>query len=749
MAEGAEGEGADPVPRGGLPSGVPDFVGRDAELDRLISSVADAPVLLIDGMAGVGKTTLALHAAHLLADRYPDGALYLDLHGHSTERGAVEPAAALAMLLRAWGKPGDQIPDGVEERERAWRGELADRRALVLLDNVLDSRQLRPLLPGGEGCLVLATSRRRLSGMDAAGTLSLETMSDVDSTGLLAAAAGEAGLAADPAAAEVVELCGRLPVAIRLAGSRLRQHPDWTVRTLADRLGAVRRRLPELGAGGEVAAAFTLSYQQLRPDQQQLFRLLGLLPGPDIDGYAAAELAALPLPAAERILEELLDVHLLSQRVPDRYTFHDLLREHAQQLALADEPAGERAAAQRRLLDYQLVAAATASHRQDPEQLRFGELAAERPPPELPDLTGLPQARAWLEAERPNLVAAVGYAAGTGLAVHAWQLAQAIHRFLFSAGYTDDWIGTHEAAAAAARAAGDTLGEAITLINSAQAYMHIGQADRMLAVLERAIEVSRSSGNRWAEAKALGSTAPAFLRRGNYQEALERAAQAAELFAAIGDRRSEGPCLTNLGYAQRALGRIDEAFTTFRRGLELSRSVGDRINEGRLLDNIGYTMRRIGQFEQSAEYHRQAVALYREIGDRWGQAGAQDNLGVALLHLGEYAEAELQIQEGLAAMRAVRYLGGEAGALSSLGDLYRETGEPERALEHYRQALAIVAPIGERYQQARALDGIAHAEAMLDNLDAARTAWGEALTLYTQIGAPEAADVQMQLDLHP
>jgi tetratricopeptide (TPR) repeat protein len=729
---------------------VPDFIGRGGELDRLLSPIEGArgPVLLIDGMAGVGKTTLALHAAHLLADRYPDGALYLDLHGHSPEHGAVEPAAALGMLLRAWGVPGDQIPDGAEDRERAWRGELADRRALLLLDNVLDSRQLRPLLPGGPGCLVLATSRRRLSGVDSAGTLSLEIMSEVDSAGLLAASAG--GPITDPeAAAEVVQLCGRLPVAIRLAGSRLRQHPDWTVRTLADRLGAVRRRLPELGAGGEVAAAFALSYQQLRPDQQRLFRLLGLLPGPDVDAYAAAELAALPLPAAERILEELLDVHLLIQRAADRYTFHDLLREHAQQLALAEEPAAGRVAALRRLLDYQLVAAATAAHRRDPEERRHGELPVEHPPAELPPLADPAQARAWLEVERPNLVAAIGYAADHGLPTHAWQLAQAIFRFVFAGGYTDDWIATHERAAAAARQAGDPLGEAITLINSAPAYMHVGRHDQMLAALERAVQVSRQAGNRWAQAKALGGSAPAFLRRGDYPEALARAEAAGELFEAIGDRRSQATTLTNVGYAQRALGRTDEAFATFRRGLELSRAVGDRTNEGRLLDNIGYTLLRTGQFEQAADYHRQAVQLYTEIGDRWGEAGALDNLGVALLRLQRYTEATEHVERGLALMRAVRYLGGEASALSSLGEICRETNRPQQSLAYYQQSLAIVAPIGERYQQARALDGIAHAHALLDDIPAARTAWQQALDLYTAIGSPEATNVDMQLALHP
>jgi tetratricopeptide (TPR) repeat protein len=733
-----------------LPHGVPDFVGRGAELDRLLAAVdgTPAPVLLIDGMAGVGKTTLALHAAHLLADRYPDGSLYLDLHGHSPSRGALEPAAALGALLRDLGTPGEQIPEAVEDRERAWRSELADRRALVLLDNVLDSRQLRPLLPGGERCLVLATSRRRLSGMEAASTLSLETMPGPDALALLATSAGST--LGDPlAAAEVVELCGRLPVAIRLAGSRLRQRPDWTVRTLAERLSAVRQRLPELGAGDEVAAAFTLSYQQLRPDQQRLFRLLGLLPGPDIDAYAAAELAALPLRDAERILEELLDVHLLIQRVADRYTFHDLLREHAQQTALADEPDPARAQAHRRLLDYQLVTAATVAHRRYPDERLHGELPVEHPPAELPPLADEAQARAWLEIERPNLVAAVEWAADHGLPTHAWQLAQAMYRFLFSAGYTDDWMATCERAAAAAREAGDALGEAISLIDVAPAYMHVGRADQMLTALERAIEVSRAAGNRWAQAKALGGSAPAFLRRGDYREAIARASQAGELFAEIGDRRSQASTLTNLGYAQRALGHTDEAFATFRRGLELSRAVGDRTNEGRLLDNIGYTLLRVGQYEESASYHRQAVDLYVQTGDRWGEAGAQDNLGIALVRLHRYDEAATHVERGLALMRAVGYIGGEAGALSSLGELYRETDRPAESLAHHQRALEIVAPIGERYQQARALDGIGHAQAMLDNVPAARAAWTESLALYRAIGSPEAANVEMQLTLHP
>ena len=533
----SDGPAADPAaPRSRrlLPRDVPDFVGRDAELDRLLASVdacaaGGGPVVLIDGMAGVGKTTLALHAAHLLADRYPDGALYVDLHGHSAEHRAVDPNAALGMLLRAWGTPGDRIPEDTRARADVWRGELADRRALVLLDNVLDSGQIRPLLPGSPSCLVLATSRRRLAGLDAAATLSLEVMSDADARALLAASVGravagrEAAAGRDPAAgrdaaAEVVELCGRLPVAIRIAGSRLRRHPGWTIRTLADRLRAVQRRLPELGVeDSQVSAAFALSYQQLPPQQQRMFRLLGLIPGPDIDACAAAELADLPLAAAERILEDLLDAHLLVQLVPDRYTFHDLLREHAYQTAVTEDLEQAWDAALLRLLDYLVVAAATAAHRTAPDTRRVGELPVSHPPAELPPLGGLGQALGWFEAERVNLVAAVEYAAWHGRAGHAWQLAQALWRFLFGAGYTEDWIATHELAADAARSAGDELGEATTLTNLGPAYLHTGQPERALEVLGRAAELHRRIGNRWGRARALGNTAPVYLRRGEYR----------------------------------------------------------------------------------------------------------------------------------------------------------------------------------------------------------------------------------------
>lgn len=755
----AHGEpAADQAPPGQrrlLPRDVPDFVGRGAELDRLLTSVAATggdgeSVVLIDGMAGVGKTTLALHAAHLLADRYPDGALYVDLHGHSPEHRAVDSTAALGMLLRAWGTPGDRIPEDAKDRADVWRGELADRRALVLLDNVLDSRQIRPLLPGGTSCLVLATSRRRLAGLDAASTLSLEVMSDTDAQALLATSVGNGTLAAEPtAAADVVELCGRLPVAIRIAGSRLRRHPGWTVGTLANRLRAVHRRLPELGVeDSRVSAAFTLSYQQLRPREQRMFRLLGLIPGRDIDAYAAAELADLPLRVAEEILEDLLDAHLLMQRDADRYTFHDLLRDHAYQTAMADELEQSREAALQRLLDYQLVAAATAAHRLSPDMRRVGELPVSHPPADLPPLPDRGAALAWFVSERPNLVAAIEFATWHGRPAHAWQLAQAMWRFLFSGGYTDDWIGTHELAADAARAAGDGLGEATTLTNLGPAYLHIGRGDRALELLGQAVEVCRRISNRWGEARALGNMAPVHLRRGQYAEALALGQQAAELFREVGDRRTEAIMLTNVGYALRELGRLDQAFGTFTQALALSRTVGDRTNEGRLLDNIGYTKARIGRYAEAIDYHLGALAIYRDTGDRWGEGGALGNLGMAHRRLGRSEEAFECLERALVLMREASYAGGQADMLNGLGETHRDTGRGELAMAHHRQALEIAQPIGERYQQARALDGIAHAHALAGQLDEAREHWRRSLELYEDLGLPEAADVRTQLELH-
>jgi hypothetical protein len=350
-----------------LPRTIGDFTGRETELawvdDAATNPDPYAPLILaIDGMPGVGKTSLAVRAAHLLADSYPDGQLFIDLHGHS-EQGPVEPTAALCTLLRQLGTPPGRIPTDPEERVERWRGELAGRRILLVLDNAATTAQITPLLPAEAGVLVLVTSRRRLLDLAAARPLSMDILDPDDSVALLARVAGDRVREEPDAAAEVAKHCGHLPLALRMAAARLAHRPHWTVRDLADRLADPYEPLTLFAADHTTADAFALSYHQLAPDTRRTFRLLGLHPGTHFDVYAVAALTGATLTGARLHLDELVDAHLVEEIQADRYRLHDLVRAYAAGLVAVTDADQDRGAATRGLLDYYLHAAARAGER--------------------------------------------------------------------------------------------------------------------------------------------------------------------------------------------------------------------------------------------------------------------------------------------------------------------------------------------------------------------------------------------------
>ena len=407
----------------GLPRDIAAFTGRQAELAQLMGTLTTVAagggvvgIHAIDGMAGIGKTTFAVHAAHRLAGTFPDGQFFLPLHAHTAGQRPVDPADALASLLLTAGVPSGQIPPGLEARATRWRDQVAGTKILLVLDDAAGHEQVRPLLPGTAGSLVLVTSRRRLTALDDATVISLDPLPPAEAATLLARLAARAGIrATDPAVGEITRLCGYLPLAIGMLASQLRHHPAWTAADLAAGLAGARDRLAVMRAENlSVAAAFGLSYHDLTEDLQRLFRRLGLHPGPNFDAYAAAALDGTTLDVARRGLEDLYDQHLLAEPAPGRYQLHDLLREHAQTLAAADDPA-DSADATGRLLDYYLHTALAAS--QHIVSTSWSHAVGSLPPARLPEcappVSTSGQAAAWLEAERANLHAAAGYAAGS------------------------------------------------------------------------------------------------------------------------------------------------------------------------------------------------------------------------------------------------------------------------------------------------------------------------------------------------
>jgi transcriptional regulator with XRE-family HTH domain len=402
-----------------LPRDIGSFTGRAADLARLLEALASATagggtvaIHAIDGMAGIGKTTFAVHAAHQLAGNFPDGQFFLPLHAHTPGQQPVAPADALASLLVTAGVAAQQVPPGLEARAARWRDHVAGKRILLLLDDAAGHEQVRPLLPGTAGSMVLITSRRRLTALEDAKTLSIDTLTGADAAALLARLADRPDLTPDSGPTEeIARLCGYLPLAIGMLAGQLRHHPARKATAVAAELTAARDRLAVMRAENlSVAAAFDLSYQDLTTAQQRLFRQLGLAPGPDIDAYAAAALADISPAAARSRLDELYDHHLISEPAPGRYLLHDLLREYAGTLPGDGEPVEPRGATGR-LMNYYAHVAATASKHIATWTTAGSRLPPGSPPASAPPLATPQDASAWLEAERPNLYAAVGFAA--------------------------------------------------------------------------------------------------------------------------------------------------------------------------------------------------------------------------------------------------------------------------------------------------------------------------------------------------
>jgi DNA-binding SARP family transcriptional activator/tetratricopeptide (TPR) repeat protein len=662
-----------------LPRDVEDFTGRTAALEQLLGSgtgagngsggaAPAAGVVAIDGMPGVGKTALAVHAARRVAAHYPDGQLFIDLQAHTEGQDPLSPSAALDRLLRMAGVSGDRIRGGLDERAGLWRAVLAERRVLVVLDNAADAGQVRPLLPAGRGCLTLVTSRRRLASLEGARTLSLDVLPAEQAAELFVRVAGgrAAGHAEAEAVEETVKLCGFLPLAIRLAAARLRHRSAWTVAHLAARLRDERQGLAELDGGDRgVGAAFTLSYRYLTEPRQRLFRLLGAVPGPDADAAAASALAGVPPRDADALLESLVDVHLLTQPTPGRYRFHDLIRRHAHATFLVQEPAAERQAAQERLLDYYLVAAGHAADLLEPSRRRFTPNGGQACPAG-PLLAGHQDAVAWFEAERVNLLAAVGLAVDRRWHARAWQLPQVLWRFFLVRGYLQDWIDTHRTALDAARAAGDPVAESETLKNLGFAYWRSGRWAEALGHHLDALRLDRAGGDRWGEAKTLNQLGFIYERLERFTEALDHHRRAAAGFREAGDRWGEDRALIGLGNAYRELGHHQESVVHFRSGLLVSREVGDRWGESVALTGLGSAQVASGQPLAGIDPLYESLVISRELGDRW--------------------------VEGL--------------ALVGLGQAYRGLDCRQESIDHFRQGLLIAREVGDRWVERLALTSL-------------------------------------------
>lgn len=508
-----------------LPRVVPDVIGRTATVARLVAETRrvesrTSAVHLIDGMAGTGKTTLAVHLARRFAVRYPDAQLFIDLRGHGGDE-PVEPAAALATLLRQLGVPGGRIPAEPDYRVELWRRELARRRAVVVLDNAASGDQVLPLLPTAPGTVVLVTSRRRLTDLDVGPPESLPLLSSEEGIALLASAAGAERVAAEPAAAAaVVQRCGHLPLAIRLAGARLAHRPGWRVADLAELLADGARGIAHLALGDRtVAGAFATSYDPLDGTTKRLFRMLSAHPGRDFGMSGAAALSGLPIERATEALDELVDGHLVEEVTNGRYRMHDLLRQFATELSVRTDSARERDEARSELLDLFLHAALRAAEMLEPNSTRQQVALG---PPRRPDLVAAlgPPTVDWLEEERANLVALVVSARENGHHDQAWRLARLLWRFWYIRAYFDDIILTHRHGLAAAEAAGDMSGMAAMNNYLASAFVRTGDSQAALKHVSAAVAICERQGERSNLFRYWANLGVVHLLRGDLREAV-------------------------------------------------------------------------------------------------------------------------------------------------------------------------------------------------------------------------------------
>jgi tetratricopeptide (TPR) repeat protein/transcriptional regulator with XRE-family HTH domain len=773
-----------------LPRDIASFTGREPELQELMNAVPGdndfegvISICAIGGMAGIGKTALAVHAAHQLAPRFPDGQIFLPLHGHTPGQRPVDPSDALASLLQAAGMAAQQIPSGLEPRTWLWRDHLASRRLLLVLDDAAGHEQIRPLLPGTAGTLVLVTSRRHLTALEDAQVISLDTLSPDDAVALLVRLAGRLSLDSDDdTVREITRLCGCLPLAIGMLARQLHHHPAWTTAELAADLKDAYDRLELMQAENvSVAAAFNLSYQDLTQDQQRLFRHLGLHPGTDIDAYAAAALDESDLDTARRHLAGLYDHYLLTEPTRSRYRMHDLISQHARMIAAAD-PLADRDNALDRLLRYYLHTARSADRHLARRTSAREAVASFAAPRHSPVLSDRESAIIWMEVERPNLHAVLSYAAAHDQPAYAIAIPVAMHGFLRSQGYWDQGLAVYQTAVAVAHATGRQLAQAVALTDLGDMQALKGDYKAATITHERALRLAREVGDRLAEANALNKLgrmqhgtgecrAAAFslgralelhrdlgdqpgeasdlnqlgvmqYRIGDYQAAAVSQEKALEVCKVLGDRLGQANAHYRLADVQSLSGDYPRANTNLLRALGLYRNIGYRFGEAVALGQLGRVQALSGEHQEASTHLIQALELHQGLGYRLGEADALNYLGAVQQETGNYQTAAASYTEALRLYHQIGYRLGEAEALNKIGALLLATAAPADACPHYEQALSIAVDVAAPLEEAHAMEGIGRCH--LHDGDPARAApWlHNALDVYQRIGSPEAQHIE-------
>ncbi|MER6282523.1 AfsR/SARP family transcriptional regulator [Streptomyces sviceus] len=655
-----------PPPPAQLPHDLPLFTGRHAELDEVCALFGeDVPhpgtvvISAIGGMAGVGKTTLAVHWAHRVADRFPDGQLYVNLRGFDPSGAVLEPGEALRGFLDALGVPPERVPHGLDAQAALYRSALAGRRVLVVLDNARDAEQVRPLLPGSPGCLTIVTSRDELPGLVAAHgahSVTLRPFDAVQARAFLVRRLGADRVAAEPDAAdEIGELCAGLPLALACVAARAALHPHFPLAAVAAELREADGSLDAFArsdASLDVGTVFSWSTRAVSDAAARLFRLLALHPGPDFSLPAAAALAGLPARRTRPLLAELTGLHLITEHTPARYVFHDLLRAHATELVDERHTEAERQAALHRLRHHYLHTAHTADRLLAPN-------ADPLPPPPAPQgvhpepLADDDRALAWLTAEHAVLLAVVETAAASGDAVQerlACQLAWSLEPFFDRRGHWHDGLAVQRTALDAARRLADPVLEARGLRGLARVEARLGLHSRSVPRLERALE----------------------------------------LFTELGDRTGRAHTHRSLGWESEQHGDLLGALRHNQFALALFRALGDRAAQASVLNSVGWYHALLGDYRQALTHSFEALTMLQHLGDRYGQAATWDSIAYAHHHLGRHPHALLGYRNALALLRELGVPYAEADILVRVGDTHLAMGDGDAARTAWHEALTLL-----------------------------------------------------------
>ncbi len=655
-----------PVPAQ-LPLDAPGFSGRHEELSLLQAVLPDqadtgsgigqtVPIVVISGTAGTGKTALAIRFGRQVARRFPGGQLYINLRGLDPATVPVEPQEALRFFLDALSVAPHRIPRDTDGRSALFRSMLDGKRMLIVLDNARNEAQVRPLLPGSPGSLVVVTSRNEMTGLVAAEgavPLTLDVLSDAEAYELLARRLGHDRVAAEPAAAtEITESCARLPLALSIAVGRAAARPKRPLTELAAELRDARSRLDALEAGDamtNVRAVFSWSYDQLPEPAARMFRLLGVHPGPDISLSAAASLAGMPRSEAGTALRELARTHMVAEYLPARFTFHDLLRAYAAEAAERHDPEPERRAAAGRVLDHYLHTAMAASNRFSPFRSPL-QLTGPQPGVLPAEMADKDQAMAWFDAEVPVLLALIAYAGANGFDAHAWQIPWTLGPFFNRRGRWQDYTATQQTALATATKLGDTLA--------------LAHAHHLLGHVQS--------------------------QTGAYEQADPNFRRALDLFRELGDRGNEAVVLNGLAGMLEKQQRFPEALAVALDALRMLKAVGHWWTQATLENGVGWLYAHLGQYDQALTHCRRALSLHRESGHRGGTADTLDSLGFVYLKLGDTAQAKVHYTRAIEAYRDIAAPFGEGNSLTGLGDALLAEGDRQAAEAAWREAVAIL-----------------------------------------------------------